>query len=204
MVEPAWTRIADGTLHDRRSHPLKVMVLGPVCPGCNNGWMSALESKAKPTLLELASGSLRLEDLSPPQRVVVARWALKTAVALNASSNFHHIATPEQAASTRADQLTDGVIVLAHVLPQPDARDMFWWLQSEGIAQMLNAGDEDNVLLLQRGAWRCFLAFAMAKAGDSDLMAIVGRACTLDDAASLIASKHRGELPGKIVITLTA
>lgn len=29
-----------------------------------------------------------------------------------------------------------------------------------------------------------------------DLMAIVGRACTLDDAAALITSKHRGELPG--------
>jgi hypothetical protein len=35
-----------------------------------------------------------------------------------------------------------------------------------------------------------------------DLMAIVGRACTLDDAAALITSKPRGELPGKIVITL--
>jgi hypothetical protein len=35
-----------------------------------------------------------------------------------------------------------------------------------------------------------------------DLMALVGRACTLDDAAALITSKHRGKLPGKIVITL--
>lgn len=159
MVEPSWTDARDGSLRDQRAHPLKAMVLGHVCAGCNNGWMSELEVTARPTLLDLASGHLLVSELSRQQRVVVARWALKTAVALNRSSNFHQLATAEQAAATRTDQLPDGVVVLAHALPERDQRDDFWWLQHQGIAQVLNARDSEDLAALQRGAWRCFIGF---------------------------------------------
>lgn len=159
IVEPAWTSARDGSLRDQRVHPLKAMVLGHVCTGCNNGWMSKLEVTARPTLLELAGGRLAVSELTPLHRVLLARWALKTAVALNRSSNFHQLATAEQAAATRTDQLPDGVVVIAHVLPKRDQRDVFWWLQSQGIAQMLNARDSDDLGKPQRGAWRCFIGF---------------------------------------------
>jgi hypothetical protein len=159
MVEPAWTNARDGSLRDKRVHPLKAMVLGHVCAGCNNGWMSELEVTARPTLLELSGGRLAVSELAPLHRVVLARWALKTAVVLNRSSNFHQLATAEQAAATRTDRLPDGVIVIAHVLSQRDQRDVFWWLQHQGIAQMLNARDSDDLVALQQGAWRCFIGF---------------------------------------------
>ena len=158
-VEPAWTKAGDGTVRDQRKHPLKAMVFGHVYRGCNNGWMSALEQSARPTLLDLAAERATVGSLSPNARSVVARWALKTAVALNRSSNFHQLATPAQAGATRIGRLPDGVIVLAHALPAPDTEDDFWWLQSQGIAQALNPRDNDDILALQDGAWRCFIAF---------------------------------------------
>lgn len=158
-VEPSWTNARDGSLRDQRAHPLKAMVLGHVCPTCNNGWMSELEVAARPTLLALAGGRLAVSELTPLHRTVLARWALKTAVALNRSSNFHRLATTEQAAATRTDRLPDGVIVIAHVLPERDQRDVFWWLQHQGIAQILNARPSDDLGALQQGAWRCFLGF---------------------------------------------
>lgn len=159
VVEPSWTHARDGSLRDQRSHPLKAMVLGHVCRRCNSGWMSQLEVAARPTLLELAAGHVAVPGLSPQQRTLVARWALKTAAALNASSNFHRLATPEQAATARTDQLPDGIIVLAYVMAQRDERDDFWWLQQQGIAQVLNAREGDDLAAVQQGAWRCFLAF---------------------------------------------
>lgn len=158
-VEPSWTGALDSSLRDQRSHPLKAMVLGHVCAACNNGWMSALEVAARPTLLDLAEGRLRVSDLSPQPRTLVARWALKTVAALNASSNFHRLVTQDQAAATRTDQLPDGVVVLAHVLADRDERDDFWWLQHNGIAQMLNPREGDDLAAVQDGAWRCFLGF---------------------------------------------
>jgi hypothetical protein len=65
------------------------MVLGRVCRGCNNGWMSQLEAAAKPTLLELAAGRVSVSELSPGRRTF-ARWALKTAAALNVSTVVSH------------------------------------------------------------------------------------------------------------------
>ncbi len=159
VVNPSWTDARDGSLREQRSHPLKAMVFGQVCAPCNNGWMSALEVAARPTLLDLAEGRLAVSGLSPQQRTLVARWALKTAAALNASSNFHRLVTADQAAATRADQLPDGVLVLAHLLADRDERDDFWWLQHNGIAQMLNVRNGDDLATVQRGAWRCFLGF---------------------------------------------
>jgi NADPH:quinone reductase-like Zn-dependent oxidoreductase len=46
------------------------------------------------------------------------------------------------------------------------------------------------------------LAELAARVDAGDLKAIVGRTCTLDEAAEVIAGKHRGEVPGKIVISL--
>ncbi|MDA0166740.1 NADP-dependent oxidoreductase [Solirubrobacter ginsenosidimutans] len=49
---------------------------------------------------------------------------------------------------------------------------------------------------------RAGLAELARKVDAGELTAIVGHRCPLDDAAGLIQRKHRGELPGKIVISL--
>ena len=49
-----------------------------VCAGCNNGWMSRLETAAKPVLERLLTGSPLA--LSVDQQHVVAQWFVKNAV----------------------------------------------------------------------------------------------------------------------------
>ena len=54
--------------------------LKEVCEACNNGWMSRLESEAKPLILGLIRGSLGLQSLTEGERRILARWAGKTAI----------------------------------------------------------------------------------------------------------------------------
>lgn len=49
-----------------------------VCGPCNNGWMSRLESEAKPALGPMIVN--RKTSLKVPQQLTVARWAIKTAM----------------------------------------------------------------------------------------------------------------------------
>jgi hypothetical protein len=56
-----------------------------VCRGCNNGWMSALERKNKPTV------ACMFEDLTIPldrqQQTLLSNWAVKTAMVLDSIKN---------------------------------------------------------------------------------------------------------------------
>src|ERR1700689_5341416 len=50
-----------------------------VCEACNNGWMSHLESTAKPIIIGLIRGGRSLSSLEEEDRRILARWAGKTA-----------------------------------------------------------------------------------------------------------------------------
>jgi len=54
--------------------------LKEVCERCNNGWMSALESNAKPLILGLIRGNIQFDALDENERRILARWAAKTAI----------------------------------------------------------------------------------------------------------------------------
>ncbi|MGH2911332.1 MAG: hypothetical protein ACRDJ3_02530 [Solirubrobacteraceae bacterium] len=56
------------------------LVLRKVCAPCNSGWMSELETEARPLLIDLIAG--RVITLNSQVRAVLLRWALKTAAAL--------------------------------------------------------------------------------------------------------------------------
>lgn len=62
-----------------RSHDLGSFVIKNVCTACNNGWMSRLEDRAKPMLVELMNMRTSLLQLSPDQRTTLSAWAIKTA-----------------------------------------------------------------------------------------------------------------------------
>jgi hypothetical protein len=62
-----------------RAHGLNNFAVKNVCEGCNNGWMSRLESRAKPFLLELMSEHETLRGFAPDGNLALARWAAKTA-----------------------------------------------------------------------------------------------------------------------------
>ena len=62
-----------------RSHGLGSFVIKNVCAPCNNGWMSRLEERAKPLLLDLMNMKASLLQLSIEDRTTVSAWAIKTA-----------------------------------------------------------------------------------------------------------------------------
>lgn len=53
-----------------------------VCRNCNNGWMSKLENEMKPIVESILDEQLRALDIS--SQAVIAVWAMKTAMALEA------------------------------------------------------------------------------------------------------------------------
>jgi hypothetical protein len=66
-----------------RTHDLGSFAIKNVCVRCNNGWMSRLETKAKPTLLGLMHMRAGLFQLSVEERANVSAWAIKTAFMLS-------------------------------------------------------------------------------------------------------------------------
>lgn len=119
---------SDGSIAlSSRTHVLKTLVLGDVCAGCNNGWMSQLEVTAAAPLRRLIGGS-PLSSLTVEEKNDVGRWAFKTAVALNWASNYTTMIPPAHArAANPKGPLPDGVSVwgATHTPTSP-----FWWLQS--------------------------------------------------------------------------
>ncbi len=67
----------------RAPHVLGSFTEGRVCSGCNNGWMSQLESHAKPILESLFRNERHVSGLSELERMVLSRWCLKTAAILS-------------------------------------------------------------------------------------------------------------------------
>lgn len=153
-VEPTWHRASDQTVRDQRSHTLSGLLCGCVCGPCNNRWMSDLEVAAEPPLIALSSRARRPEDLGAAERLVVSRWALKTAATLNRSSNFHRLVTREQAATAATDVLAPGVTIVGH-LSSKLRTDAITWRQSTGIAILrTHHVDAPSLPRLMGGAWR--------------------------------------------------
>jgi hypothetical protein len=62
-----------------RVHSSFGFVQGRICAECNNGWMSRLETAAKPVLVPLIEQHRSLESLTPLEAACLAKWAVKTA-----------------------------------------------------------------------------------------------------------------------------
>jgi hypothetical protein len=85
-------RVADmAGIRPLRRHGLKSFVVKVVCASCNNTWMSALETEAKPVLLPLIEGKRRVEDLSDEEASTLARWTFKTAFMILSVQSNHAV-----------------------------------------------------------------------------------------------------------------
>lgn len=62
-----------------RSHGLGSFAIKNVCNKCNNGWMSRLEGRAKPLVLDLMNMRASMLQLSETERTTISAWAIKTA-----------------------------------------------------------------------------------------------------------------------------
>ena len=85
----------DGGSVSKRVQSASSMVYGGVCVGCNNGWMSQLESSAKPIIAELISSYSSKGALLDDEAKVIALWAFKTAIVRNAGT-IYRSTVPEE------------------------------------------------------------------------------------------------------------
>lgn len=85
----------DGGFVSKRVQSSSSMVYGGVCTACNNGWMSQLESSAKPIVAELILSHSSKGVLLDDEAKVLALWAFKTAIVRNAGTNYRSI-VPEE------------------------------------------------------------------------------------------------------------
>jgi len=104
--------LIDGRLNpwQVRMHPSKNLMLGSVCGSCNAGWMNNLEGEVRPFLVNLASRQLMPFELSRAERWSLARWALKTALALELATPEHEPRAPLSWLSTLRDGSFPGCI----------------------------------------------------------------------------------------------
>jgi hypothetical protein len=90
-----------------RIHGTWRFVEGRVCEPCNNGWMVALESKARPILKDLIDGERSVLTLTPEERATVTKWRAKTALLVANVSPFRHPAPAEHLRSLNGN---DGIV----------------------------------------------------------------------------------------------
>jgi hypothetical protein len=70
-----------GVVLSSRRHSMSGLLAGHVCRLCNNGWMSGLETAARPLILNLAEGRRKIRSLGDSEALLIARWAVKTCYA---------------------------------------------------------------------------------------------------------------------------
>lgn len=98
-----------------RSHGLNNFAVKNVCADCNGGWMSRLENHARPFILGLINQQTALRDLLPDARLVVSRWAVKTAfMILSIQQTKHELPWRKfENLGTDEERGPDGCFVLA-------------------------------------------------------------------------------------------
>jgi len=74
-----------------RVHSGESLVFGGVCKDCNNGWMSTLETDCKPIITKLLNNRHFVTKLNKNEREKLSAWAFKTALMINAGSNYRKI-----------------------------------------------------------------------------------------------------------------
>lgn len=83
--------LTDMRLIDERKQSQNSLVFGNVCRVCNNGWMSRLENDAASMIKDAADNGKEASSWSVEQSKVVATWAFKTVLMVNAGSNYRRI-----------------------------------------------------------------------------------------------------------------
>lgn len=78
-------------LIDHRNQSGESLVFGSVCKSCNSGWMNKLENEFKIYFEKIQSNYNYIRTLSKQERVIIAFWGLKTAMMINAGSNYRQI-----------------------------------------------------------------------------------------------------------------
>jgi hypothetical protein len=115
----------DFELISGRIHRLSDLVEGRICRDCNGGWMSRLEVEVQPILTPLIDATRPLESNDGAARLVLARWAAKSAYVLNWSANYpRKVPLAHLRALVETPELHPRVVVMAAAHAGPSS--LFW------------------------------------------------------------------------------
>src|SRR5262249_46312888 len=108
----AWVhRSVAGKAVGRRVQNTASVVLGQVCGDCSHGWMSELEGRVSPLVQSLLPGIVG-KTLPADDAGTLVIWAFKTAIVLNAASNYRHIVPEEHYAHLYSTQQIPARVVV--------------------------------------------------------------------------------------------
>jgi hypothetical protein len=100
---------------------LQRVTVNVVCGPCNNGWMSQLETEARPYIIDLLTG---FGTLDADGLQVLGRWAVKTAMMIEYRHPYSVVATPPMRHSVRLGSVPDEALVMLGTRQPPgDALD---------------------------------------------------------------------------------
>jgi hypothetical protein len=88
--------------------------------------MSGLETAARPLIVDLAEGRREMPALMNSEALLLARWAVKTAYALHAGSNYRKIVPDDHPPTIVVEnyRLPGGVFVVGHTYGA--GHDLYW------------------------------------------------------------------------------
>jgi hypothetical protein len=113
---------------------LSTLINGLVCKRCNNGWLSQIEGRVKPHLLNLLKGSLTLA--LQEQHQLLSLWIYKTAIVLNYASNYRKIVPKRHFKYLNVHRrIPENVCVLFGFSEEAEELD---WIQSQTIIHIGN------------------------------------------------------------------
>jgi hypothetical protein len=127
-----------------RRHCVSGLLAGHVCQPCNNGWMSSLETAARPLILDLAEGRRKICSLDNSEALLLARWTVKTCYSLHAGSNYRKIVPDDHPPKIRVEnyRLPAGVFVVGHAYQK--GHD-FSWSQATTWPLLIREGDVTEI-----------------------------------------------------------
>jgi len=80
-------------LKDARIQGSHTILQGAICSECNNGWMSDLETQAKPLITKMSVGEVFV--LGEDDCRLLSNWIFKTLALWNITSNYRHLVSEE-------------------------------------------------------------------------------------------------------------
>jgi hypothetical protein len=158
IISPSVATTENEKIVDQRRHTVDGMLEGRVCEDCNNGWMSDLEDKVKPLLIPLLNAQQSVHGLPSAERLILARWAAKTAYMVNSSSNLDVAVNPSHIRFLAEDQTTLPEAVGVFIQHYEDSRE-FSWVQENHWPCFSLVPPEDGGKDKGRGGYKIGLQF---------------------------------------------
>lgn len=122
-----------GVTKSRRSHSLDSFVNKRICVGCNGGWMKKLEDSSRKWIIRLMNldgvdEKSFWNELGKDYKNL-AKWAYKTAIVLNYSSNYRKIVPEDHFHLLYCSKIPNGV----HInIAFTNSNKELEWIQSQG------------------------------------------------------------------------